>query len=166
MKLNHLFAASLLIVMISCKSKTAFDYSEAIVKMEAELSTDIASADQKVSEYLEAKEKDNAILMSREMELLAEEKLKEIKDMKAPDVEEADNFKKAAIRYFSYVKSIYSSFKKYTMAATDQEKEAERKKLSKIIAEKKIITEHMKEAQRKFAAANDFYIGKVNGGEQ
>ena len=165
MKLNHLFAASLLIAMISCKSKTAFDYSEAIVKMETELSADIANADQKVSEYLEAKKKDSAILMSREMELLAEKKLIELQEMKAPDVKEAENFKKAAIRYFSYVKSIYSSFKKYTMAATDREREAERKKLSKIIAEKKIITEYMQQAQRKFAAANDFYIGTVSNGE-
>ena len=38
-----------LLMLISCKSKTAFDYSEQIVKMETDLAADIAIADEKVS---------------------------------------------------------------------------------------------------------------------
>ncbi len=161
MKLKNLLVASLLIGMISCKSKTAFDYSETIVKMEAELSADIAMADEKVNEFLEAKKTDSAIVMSRQMETLAEQKLKEVQALKAPQVAEGENFKKEAVRYFTYIKSIYSSFRKFTTAETEKEKEAERKKLAKIIGAKKEITEAMQEAQRKFAAANDFHIEKI-----
>jgi len=160
MKLNHLLAASLLTIMISCKSKKAFDYSEAIVRMEAELSADIAEADQKLTEYLNAQKLDSAILMSRQMEALAESKLKEVQKMNVPEVVEGDNFKRAAIRYFSFIKSIYTSFKKFTIATTDAEKEKERKKLTRIIAEKKEITEAMQKAQQRFAAANDFTVGE------
>ena len=162
MKLKQLLAASLLIGMISCKSKTAFDYSETIVKMETELSAEIAMVDEKVNEYLEAKKTDSAIIMSRQMEALAEEKLKKVQQMNAPKVAEGENFKKAAIRYFTYIESIYSSFSKFTMAETEKEKAAERKKLSKIIGEKNQIAQAMQEAQRKFAVANDFRIEKTD----
>jgi hypothetical protein len=161
MKLNQVSAALVLIVMISCKSKTAFDYSQAIVKMENELSAELEKVDSKVAEYIEAKNTDSAIMMTRQMETLAEGTLKEIQELQAPKVKEGENFKKAAVRYFSYIKSIYTSFHRLTMAATDEQKEIERERLAKIIKDKKDATDAMQEAQRKFAAANDFRIEKT-----
>lgn len=162
MKLIQVSTALLLMILISCRSKTAFDYSEAIVKMENELSADIAKADLKVTEYLDAKKTDSAIMMSQQMESLVDSKLNEIQKLEAPKVKEGDNFKKAAVRYFSYIKTIYTSFNRFTMAATDEQKEIERERLAKIIKDKKEATDAMQEAQRKFAAANDFRIEKVN----
>jgi hypothetical protein len=46
------------------------------------------------------------------------------------------------------------------MAATNKEKEKERRKLVKIIDDKNEITKDMQEAQRKFAAANNFIVGR------
>jgi hypothetical protein len=161
MKLTQVSTALLLMVMISCKSKTAFDYSETIVKMENELSADIAKVDQKVTQYLAAKQTDSAVMMTRQMESLADGKLKAIQSLEAPKVNEGDNFKKAAVRYFSYIKSIYTSLNRLTMAATDEQKEIERGRLAKIIKDKKEVGDAMQEAQRKFAAANDFSIKKA-----
>jgi len=100
-------------------------------------------------------------MMSQQMESLADSTLKEIQKLEAPRVKEGDNFKKAAVRYFSYIKNIYTSFNRFVMAATDEQKEIERERLAKIIKDKKETTEAMQEAQRKFAAANDFRIGKA-----
>src|SRR5688572_31579058 len=119
MNLTRIIAVLLLASLMSCKSKSAFDYSEAIVRMERELSADIAEADQKLLEYMDAKEQDSAILMSRQMETLAEDKLNEVEKMRAPRVKEGDNFKKSAVSYFTYIKSIYTAFRKFTMAASD-----------------------------------------------
>jgi len=157
---TRLFAILLLVSLVSCQSKSAFDYSEAIVRMERELSADIAEADQKLLAYMDAKKSDSAVMMSRHMEALAEDKLNEVEKMKAPPVNEGDNFKKSAVRYFTYIKSIYSAFRKFTMAASDAEKEKERKRLVKIIGAKNEITKDMQEAQRRFAAANNFLIDK------
>jgi hypothetical protein len=162
MKLNQLLVASLLIGMLSCKSKTALDYSKMIVKMETELSADIAKVDKKVNEYIKAKKTNSAIIMCRQMEALAAQKLKEVQQMNAPKVAEGENFKRAAVRYFTYIRNIYSTFSKFTMAETEKEKATERKKLTKIIGEKNQIAEAMQAAQRRFAAANDFQIEKVN----
>jgi len=160
MNLTLLIAALLLASVLSCKSKSAFDYSEAIVRMETELSAEITEADQKLIEYMDGKKADSAILMSRQMEVLAEGKLKEVEKMKVPNVKEGENFKKSAIRYFSFIKSIYSTFRMFTVAVTNAEKEKERKKLAKIIKGKNEVTKAMQEAQRKFAAANDFVVGR------
>ena len=160
MKPTRLFAALLLLSVLSCKSRSAFDYSEAIVRMETELSADIAEADDKLIEYVSAQKLDSAVIMSSQMEDLAEGKLKEVENMKVPKVKEGENFRKSAIRYFTYIKSIYTTFKKFTMAATNKEREKERKKLAKIIDDKNEITKDMQEAQRKFAAANNFIVGK------
>jgi hypothetical protein len=162
MKLKQVSAALLLTALISCKSKTAFDYSQAIVKMENDLSADLAKADLKVAEYMEAQKTDSAIMMTQQMETLAEGTLKEIQELEAPKVKEAENFKKAAIRYFSYIKSIYTSLNRLTMAATDDEKEIERQRLARIIKDKEETTDAMQEAQRKFAAANDFRLEKTS----
>jgi len=161
MKLRQVSIAFFLMAIISCKSKSAFDYSEAIVKMENELSADIAKVDQKVTQYLEAKQTDSAIMMTRQMESLADGKLKEIQRLEAPKVKEGDNFKRAAVRYFSYIKSIYTSLNRVTMAATDEQKQIERGRLAKIIKDKKEVSEAMQEAQRKFAAANNFIVKKA-----
>jgi len=157
---TRLFAILLLVSLVSCQSKSAFDYSEAIVRMERELSAEIAEADQKLLAYMDAKKSDSAVMMSKHMEALAEDKLNEVEKLKVPFVNEGDNFKKSAVRYFTYIKSIYTAFRKFTMAATAAEKEKARKKLAKIIGEKSEITKDMQEAQRKFAIANNFLIEK------
>jgi len=162
MKLPLVAVTFLVMAIISCTTKSAFEYSETIVRMENELSAEIARADLKVTEYIDRQKKDSAIMMSQQMESLAESKLKAIQKLEAPKVREGDNFKKAAVRYFTYIKTIYTSFKKLTMATTEEEEEFERERLARIIKDKKEAAEAMQKAQKKFALANNFKIGKTS----
>jgi hypothetical protein len=161
MKLQSTLTVFLLTFLFSCKSKTPYDYNQQIVQMEAELSAAIAKADKKVSKFLESQQNDSAIIVTKQMEELADSKLKEVQRLKAPNVEEGDNFKKEAVRYFSYLKSIYTSFKRFSMATTDEAKETERRSLVRIVNEKEEATKALQAAQQKFAAANNFRIEKV-----
>ena len=161
MKILPALLVLLLTSLFSCKTKTAFDYSQQIVKMETELSADIAEADKKVSQFLEDQQNDSAVVITQQMEALADKKLKEVQKLDAPNVEEGENFKKEAVRYFSYLKNIYVTFNRFTMATTDETKEAERSKLVKIVSEKEEATKALQVAQQKFAAANNFRIEKA-----
>ena len=161
MRILPALLAALLAILFSCKSKTAFDYSQQIVKMETELAADIATADKKVSKFLEAEQNDSVIVIAQQMEDMADKKLKEIQNLDAPSVEEGENFKKEAVRYFSYIKAIYTSFNKFTIATTDEAKEIERSKLVKIVNEKEEATKALQVAQQKFATANNFKIEKT-----
>ena len=114
---NVILLLLLTAVLFSCQSKSAFDYSQRIVQMETELSSAISIADERVGTFLDNNQTDSAILVSEQMEELADNKLKEIQKLEAPNVEEGENFKKAAVQYFVYLKAVYSSFKKFTMAS-------------------------------------------------
>ena len=161
MKILPALLVILMTVLFSCKSKTAFDYSQQIVKMETELAADIAMADKKVRKFLDAEQNDSAMIITQQMEDMADKKLKEIQNLDAPNVEEGENFKKEAVRYFSYIKAIYTSYNRLTKAATEEAKEMERSKLLKIGKEKEGATRALQVAQQKFAAANNFRVEKV-----
>jgi len=62
---TRLFAVLLLVSLVSCQSRSAFDYSEAIVRMERELSADIAEADQKLLAYMDEKKSECQPLQKR-----------------------------------------------------------------------------------------------------
>lgn len=149
--------------LIGCQSQSAFDYSQRIVQLDTELSSAIAIADEKVGTFLDNNQVDSAIQVSQHMEDLADSKLKEIQKMEVPDVEEGENFKKAAVQYFVYLKAVYSSFNRFTMASNDGEKENERQKLARMVGQKGQVTKEFQAAQQKFAKANNFRIEKVKG---
>ncbi len=160
MKLQPVLIFAFILQLCSCKTKTAFEYNQQIVKIETDLSAAIAKADKKISKFLAEGKNDSAELMSQEMEMQADRRLKEVQNLEVPDVEEAGNFKKEAVRYFSYLKSIYSTFKKFSMAKTNDEKEKERLKLVRIVNDKEEATTALQRAQQKFATANNFRIEK------
>lgn len=160
MKLQSTIFIFLILVFIGCKSKSAFDYSQAIVKIERDFAAEIVKADEKVTRYMDAEQNDSAAIVTQQMEDLAENKLEEVRKLKAPDVAEGENFKQAAIHYFTYLKTIYNSFNRFTKATNDEERETERQRLAKIIADKDDATKAMQDAQKKFAEANSFRIEK------
>ena len=160
---NVILLLLLTAALFSCQSKLAFDYSQRIVQMETELSSAIAIADERAGIFLDNNQTDSAILVSEQMEELADNKLREIQKLEAPDVEEGENFKKAAVQYFLYLKAVYSSFKKFTMASNESDKENERQKLARMVGQKDQVTKDLQDAQQNFAKATNFRSVKVNG---
>ncbi len=146
--------------LIGCKTKSAFNYSERIVRMEVELSEKIAIADARVTRFLENDQQDSARITAASMEQTTAETWEAVKELDAPDVAEADNFKKEVVKYFGYLHSIYAAFNKFVQAPEGPAKEKERNKLGKIVKEKEAATRILQSAQQKFAQANNFRIGK------
>jgi hypothetical protein len=128
--------------------------------MEVELSKKIAVADEKVTRFIEADQQDSARMTAATMEKLTAETWDDVKKLDAPDVAEADNFKKEVVKYFGYLHSIYSAFNKFVQAPEGPAKEKEKGKLAKIVKEKDSATRTLQAAQQKFAQANNFRIGK------
>jgi hypothetical protein len=161
MKLHATALYITLMLVAGCTSNTAFEYSQAIVKIETDFAAEIVPADKKVSRYLDADQHDSASIITQQMEDLAEKRLEQVRNLKVPNVKEADNFRLAAIRYFTYLKTLYTSFNSFTKASSEQTREAERQRLAKIVADKDDATRSLQLAQRKFAAANHFRIEKA-----
>jgi hypothetical protein len=153
------FAAILVISLASCSDKkAAFNYSENFVKKEQSLANDVTITEEKVERYIDAEQFDSIAIAGERMAQLVEVKIQEVKKEPVPDVKEAQNFKEACIRYFTYVKSIYNGYKEFGLAHSDTEREAAMKKVIEITGNKKATIDAVKAAQKKFADANGFRL--------
>jgi len=155
------FATMLLISIASCSDKKkAFDYSESFVKKEKSLVSDITATENKVERYVAAEQFDSIAVAGEKMEQLVEVKIDEIKKAPVPDVKEAENFKEACLKYFGFIKSMYTSYKEFGRAADQTEREKVMAKIIELSNGKQAAMNSMQTAQKKFADANGFKIEK------
>ena len=153
-----LFAVVLFSGLAGCKSKSAFDYSQNFVKKEQSLLPDINSTEANVKRYAALEQYDSIAVAGERMEKLVDAKLKEIKDEAAPDAKEAENFKEAGIRYFSYIKSMYTSYKNFGSAGSPEARATEMQKLQELVNNKAAAIADMQRVQKKYADANGFKL--------
>jgi len=144
--------------LASCQNKSAFNYSENFVKKERSLLPDINRTEDNVKRFLATGQYDSIAVAGAEMEKIVDAKLKEIKDEPLPDAKEAENFKEAGIRYFQFIKSMYTGYKDYGNAKTPEDRDTEMAKLRDIVDKKAKAIEDMQAAQRKYADANGFKL--------
>ena len=145
-----------LVLLFSCKSKTALNFNEKIISIEKSLTADITATETNVLRYFENQQYDSAAAASTKMESLVDAKLKEMQAVETPDVKEGENLKKAAVRYFAYLKSIYTSYKEYSTQTTEEARETARQNLVKIANGKDDAIKDIQAAQKKYAEANGF----------
>ncbi len=150
------FGLLVIACLASCKSKTALDYSQDLVNKENSLLPDINSTEEKVKRYVEYKQYDSITIAGRKMEQLVESRIKEIKEKPAPDAKGGEEFKAAGLRYFAFIKSMYTVYADFGSAGTDEEREAQLQKLFELVGKKDASIKDMQNAQQKFADANGF----------
>ena len=109
--------------MMGCKSKSAFNFSENIVAKEKSLVPDIQATEKKVERFINAEQYDSIATAGANMEALVQTKIDEIEAMHLPDANGADNFKNASLRYFMYIKKMYTAYKDWGNAKTEEDKE-------------------------------------------
>jgi hypothetical protein len=153
-----LLLVPVILLICSCKSKTALNFSEKIVEKEESLKDDIKNTESKVRNFVSAGKFDSMAVVSAKMEGLVNEKLNEIKSMEAPDLKFAGDFKRHAVEYFVYLKAIYTGYVKYANAETDELKQKEYENIQKMLSQKNTILGAMQDSQRKFAEANGFKL--------
>lgn len=160
MNFRIFIALFLLLVITSCRSKSAFNYNQAIVQIEKSIEADIVGAEDKLSYYLTNDIYDSALVITQRMEDLVDSKIKEVEMLETPKVKEADNFRAATLRYFSYIKSIYTAYKDYILQASEEDREQARTRLLAVVDNKEKAVYEMQQAQQKYAQANGFGIDK------
>jgi hypothetical protein len=158
MKVRIAIALIALATMAGCKSKSAFNYSEKIVKMEKDLGPDIEKADAQMAKFIETQTYDSVAIIAARMETLVEGKISEIKSTEPPAVEKADNFKRAAIRFFTFMKNMYTAYKNFASQTNEEEREKERQKLVDLATQIETAVKEMQKAQKEYADANNFKI--------
>lgn len=145
----------------SCKSKKAYTYSQDFVKKENSLLPHINSTEENVKRYVDNLQFDSIGIAGKKMEQLVEDKIKEIRNTPAPDAKGGDEFKEAGIKYFGFIKSMYTAYANFGSAGSDEQREIERQKLFELVGKKNESIKAMQDAQQKFADANGFKLERT-----
>ncbi|MEP6701164.1 MAG: hypothetical protein ABJA85_07605 [Bacteroidota bacterium] len=155
---NLFFIAILFTGLVACKSKSAYNYSQDIVTKERSLTPHIEETEANVGRYITANQYDSVAIAGEAMEKLVQQKIDEINALPVPKAKEADNFKAATIRYFNFIKSLYTGYKNLGKASTEEERQQVLTDLQKLVGEKPTVIADMQKAQGKYADANGFKV--------
>lgn len=142
----------------SCNYNGAFNYSQAIVKMEESLGPYMQLTETKVAAFMESKKYDSIAVSSERMESMISNTIEQIKRLSQPEAKGVSEFRNACVNYFEFLKSIYTSYKEFGLEETDKGSDLVRKKWLEINVEKERVINEMQTAQEKFAKDNGFEI--------
>ncbi len=154
-----IIAAILFAGLASCgKSKSGFKYSQDIVAKERSLQPDINATETKVEKFAMSGQYDSIAAAGAHMEEVVQKKIDEINKMPLPGAKGASDFKAAVMRYFAYIKSMYTAYKDWGSASTDEVRSAELEDIQKLVDGKNEVITDMQKAQKKYAEDNGFKI--------
>jgi hypothetical protein len=142
----------------ACKSKVAMDYNDMIVQKQTSLGKSMDQAAPLLKSYFASYEYDSIASVSNRMETKIDTIIKEIAKKPAPNVKQGENFKKAALHYFDYMKSIYTSYKNYGLQNSPEGRQIQLQIMSMIINNEDKMIAEMQKAQKIFAKDNGFKI--------
>ena len=148
-----------------CKSKIAIDYNDMIVDKQKGLGKSMDEAGPLLKSYFASYQYDSIATVSARMEMKIDTIIRDIAKRPAPRVNQGENFKKAALHYFSYMKSIYTSYKNYGLQNSPEGRQIQLQIMSMIINNEGKMIADMQKAQKIFAKDNGFKIkpSKQNG---
>jgi hypothetical protein len=157
--IRKLLTGSLLLLsLVACKSRSGFKFSQDIVAKEKALEPALQKTESDVKNFFAESKYDSIVAVSEKMENMVQQKIDEIKNASLPDAKGVDNFRSAALKYFSFIKSIYTAYKEYGLAATDEERQAAAERSQKIADERMEALKDIQEAQQKYAKDNGFRV--------
>ena len=145
-------------ILLSCKSEKAKKYSDRIVKKENALGADIEKETARLRVYFANYEYDSIASISSRMENEITAVITEIQNIPAPKLKEAENFKDETLKYLTYKKNIFTTYKDYGMQTTPQGREMLRENMAMVLSQEKAMNYNLHAAQINFARANHVKI--------
>ena len=141
-----------------CKSKIAMDYNNMILKNQQELNKCIDETEPNLKNYFASYEYDSIASLSARMEAKIDSIVAAIKKTPAAKVQQGENFKKAALSYFGFMKSIYTSYRNYGLQTTPEGRQFQLQVMSTMTNQEDKAIADMQKAQKIFAKDNGFKI--------
>lgn len=155
---NTLSFIIVIFILSGCKSKNAFNYSQNFVKKELSLVPSVEETEKKVAAFIEKEQYDSIVVEGAKAEKLIDNVIVEIRDTPAPDAKDGERFKADIIKYFEFMKSVYTTYREFGSAPNEEERNNVVVKLQKIVANRQGVTNKIQASQRSFATANGFKI--------
>ena len=157
---NLLYILFVFLCLSACKTKNAFKYSQDFVTKEKSLLPFIEITENKVAAFIDEEKYDSVTIVAAQMETRIKNLVDSIKAAPAPEAAQGEKFKIDVIKYFEFMQSVYTSYKNYGSAGSNEVRDIEIEKLQQIVAKKESVTTTIQTAQRSFAKSNGFEIEK------
>lgn len=142
------------------KAETPMQFSEKIVNAEMALAQPLAQAEQSIRIQADSANYKAMGTTAANAEKLVQDKIDEIEKISASEFKGGEDFKKTAIDYFKYVKSIYTAYKNIGNADNEGIRLAETRRMDTVLATQQNVIAMMQAAQDKFAIENGFQVEK------
>lgn len=159
-KLILIVALPISFAACTSRSKSAVNYNNNIIAKENSLQPDVETTENKVAKYFDAGQYDSIAIAGEYMERIVQKKIDEINAMPLPDAKDINGFRSAVIEYFKFIKSLYTGYKQYGLAGTEEKRLQVAEDIQKLVNRKQDALDDLQSAQRKFANANGFKLEK------
>ncbi len=162
--LISIFAAG----MVACKSKstpaeqaplTASEFYEKVATLEETLSEPLLKAEAEIKARGDKGDYPGIARSASAMEDTMDAKIKILKDM-PPAGFGGEDFKLMVSRYFDYIKSIYTAYRKIGEAKTEEDRIKAAEEMKTVMDGQTAVMNNLQSSQTRFAADNHFTIGQ------
>ena len=161
MKFKALFAIAS-ISLLGCKPNVAVKYNDMIVEYQNKLKAGMSEAEPKLKNYFATFEYDSIVSVSSKIETKIDSIIQKLQKEPSPKAEQGDDFKKAALNYFDYFKTIYSTYKNYGLQTTPEDRLNAGQDMALILSHENKMIADMLRAQIIFAKNNKFKIRRAS----
>jgi hypothetical protein len=148
------------VLFASCNAISARNYNNMIVDKETALMPQIKATEESVGAFIKEAKFDSMAAVSTRMESAVEKAIADIKSASAPEAKGAEEFKRASLEYFRFIKGIYTGYKKIALAKTDEERAEEYKNVQQLSLRRGAVVEKMQTVQKRFATDNNFSMDR------
>jgi ABC-type Fe3+-hydroxamate transport system substrate-binding protein len=155
---KFLFIAALFTSLAACKSKTdaALKYNQDFVAKDNNLQSEEQVIEDKVGNFYNERMYDSIAAAGEHMEVVLQKAIDEIDAKPVPKAKGIEQFKEAVLKYFRFRKSIYTVYKEYGQAGTDEKREEIETIRNKLVAQRDDVASDMQNTQSIFSKANGF----------
>ncbi|MDH7463442.1 hypothetical protein QEG73_19235 [Chitinophagaceae bacterium 26-R-25] len=148
------------ILFAACNAISARSYNNMCVAKENALIPQIEATESSVGTFAQENKFDSVAAVSQRMVASIDKTIGEIEKAPLPSVNGSEDFKKAYLDYFRYMKKVYIGYKKWGLAKNDEERNTEIQNVRALIKTQSMVLVKMQSAQRKFAADNNLTLEK------
>lgn len=134
---------------------TPVQLNEKIMDLENSLAEPMLKAEAEIKARGDNGNIEGVIQSAKAMEDTIQLRLTKLKGLSTVGVG-GEDFKTATVRYFEYLKSIYTTYKEIAQAKDDNAKTEKRKQMETILSSQQAVMVNLQQTQQKYAADNGF----------
>jgi hypothetical protein len=163
MKNISVFLLLFVTVFAACRNEkkeelTALAFSERIVTLETSLGQPLSDGENLMRSYSESNNFPGMTQLAKSLEETVQSKITQIENISVSKMKGGKAFKKSALDYFGFIKSIYTTYGKIGAASSEGARLAAVRELGLLLNARQMVVDRMQQAQQQFALENNFNV--------